>query len=121
HRPCDLVIARARAQQPAEIGFLEREQTGAELSVRGDADAVAVAAEGLADARDHPDAPGRAVGEAEDTRRLRAVVDGDQRVDPIDRREHLLRRDDAVAAPALLRIERHDRGEANLVAGPPRE
>src|SRR3989442_9714071 len=48
--------------------LLEREQAGAELSVRGDADAVAVAAEGLADARDHPDAPGRAVGDRKSTR-----------------------------------------------------
>ena len=45
----------AAAQLGAEIGFVERKETRAELAFRGEPHAIAVVAERLGDARDHAD------------------------------------------------------------------
>src|SRR5690606_40514678 len=61
--PRQLLVAGARAQRSEEVVLAQREQTGAELAVRGEADAVAACAEGRRHRVDEADATGRAVGE----------------------------------------------------------
>src|SRR3954469_1455602 len=47
--PLDLVVARAVAQRRAQVGLVDREQARAQAAVGGEVDAVAVAAERVAD------------------------------------------------------------------------
>ena len=51
----ELGVVGARAQRLAQVGLADREQAGAELAVRGQADAVAVGAERLGDRVDEAD------------------------------------------------------------------
>src|ERR1017187_1044269 len=51
----DLIIRRPRAQFRAQIVLFHAEQARADLAVRREPDAIAVAAERLADRRDDPD------------------------------------------------------------------
>ena len=53
----ELGVVGARAHRRAQVGLVEREQAGAQLAVGGQADAVAVAAEGLGDRVDEADRP----------------------------------------------------------------
>lgn len=51
----DLVVGSAAAEQGLQIVFLNTEQTGAHLAIGGEAEAIAVSAEGLADGSDDAD------------------------------------------------------------------
>src|SRR4051794_19514848 len=61
--PRDVVVARAVAQRRAQVGLVDREQARAQAPVGGEADAVAVTAERVADRVDEADLA-LAVGEA---------------------------------------------------------
>ena len=63
------VVGGAAAQDRAQVELVEREQAGAELALGGDPDPVALLAERLGDAGDHPDVAD-AVGVAEALGRL---------------------------------------------------
>src|SRR4051812_13068781 len=58
----EVVVGRAGAQWPAQVGFAQAEQARAQPPVGGQPDAVAVATERLGDRVDEPD-PAAAVGE----------------------------------------------------------
>src|SRR3954468_5720638 len=113
--PLDLVVARAVAQRRAQVGLVDREQAGAQAAVGGKADAVAVAAERVADRVDEADLA-LAVGEAVRARgRVRLARLGLERVDGADRRADLLATEHAVGRPAVVGVERHELDEAHLV------
>src|ERR671933_972847 len=113
--PHDLVVARAVAQRRAQVGLVEGEQARAQAPVRGQADAVAVAAERLADGVDEAD-PALAVGEAVHARGGVGLARlGLERIHGGDRRADLLAGEDAVGRPAVVGVERHELDEADLV------
>src|SRR5436853_5410555 len=69
----ELVVGCSGAERPAEIHLVEREETGAELSLRREPQAVARVAERLRDGGDDADAAWSAVCEAVGRRGLARV------------------------------------------------
>ena len=104
------------AHGTAQVELVGREQARAELAVGGQADAVAVAAEGLGDARDHADRA-VAVEVAPPVRRGRAAGrELLERVHGGDAADDLVLADDRPAGPPARGVERHELDEAHLDA-----
>jgi len=112
----DLVVGLAATERGPQVELVGREQAGTELAVGGEADAVAVAAEGLRDRRDDADKSttvevSPAVGRCGAARRHLLEVP--------HRREagdDLVLADHGRALPFVGRIERHELDEAHLDA-----
>src|SRR5918992_1980195 len=119
--PFQLVVARAVAQWPPKVGLVEREEAGPELALGGEADPIAVGAEGLGHRVDEADLPA-SVGEAEDARRRRGLARQLlERMDRVDDRPQLIAAQDRVRRPGVVSVERHELDEADLEGGPPGE
>src|ERR1700676_476217 len=69
-----IVVRRSFAEQPAQVVIFFAEKAGSQLSISREADARAVAAEGLRHGSDQAYLAGSAVGEAVFARRLAALV-----------------------------------------------
>ena len=105
----DLIIRRARAQVRAQVVLGHTEQTGADLAVRSQPDAIAVAAKGLADRRDDSDlAPPIREGPAPGSRG--GIVGGNRpQVEPgLQAGQNLAARHDHFLEPGARGIERHE-------------
>ena len=118
----ELVVAGAAAQDRPEVELLQGEQAGAQLPLRGHADAVALLAERLGDAGDDADVAD-AVGVAEPLGRLDMLGvagTGDrqmfEREHGVDAFEDLASRHDLFGNPAAVGVERHELNEAHTDA-----
>ena len=113
-----VVVARARAEQRAEIRAADREEAGVELPLRRDPRPRTVAAEGLRDRGDGADLP-RTVAVPVALRDLAAIrrLDRLEREDGVDPLDDLRGRDDVVEAPAVGRADVHVLDEAQGVTG----
>src|SRR5439155_22421695 len=98
-----------------QIPYLPGEGACAQLAVGSQADAVAARAERLRDWVDEADLA-RAVGKPEPAGRRRGLRrDLDERPALLDQRADLRSGEDVVAAPGLVRVERHELDEADDV------
>jgi hypothetical protein len=126
HREADqideLVVRGAVAERCLQIPLAAREETCAQLPVRGQADAVARRAERFRDGIDEPELAG-AVGKAKATRRRRGLRGQlfERPVVLLDDRADLAAGENVVLAPRLVRVERHELDEPHDVRLPPCE
>src|SRR5919201_2497928 len=119
--PLELLVRGPGAQRPLQVPLAAREEAGPELAVGGEPDPVAGRAEGLGDGIDEADLA-RSVREAEAAgggggRRR----DLDERPPLLDQGADLAAGQDAVLAPNLVCVERHELDEAHDVGLAARE
>src|SRR5438128_631134 len=108
-----LVETATRAQHHSKVGLVEREQTCPELPLGRHTHAIAVVAEGFADAGDHADVA-YAVTEHVTLRGLDVVgIARFQWEHGIDALEDLACGNNLVVTPLPLRVERHELDEAH--------
>src|ERR671937_1269829 len=113
--PRELLLGSTRAKRFLQVPLAPREETGPKLAVGGEADPVAGRAERLGDRIDEADLAG-AVGEAEAARgRRRRRRQLDERPALLDQGPDLAAGQDAVLAPDLVGVERHELDEADDV------
>src|SRR5262245_40397320 len=110
------------SQQPFDVVFDGRKETGADHAIGGQSNATAVPAKRLGDGVDEADFARRAVGESPPPRRLTQVFrfDSFERVDRVYPPSQLLARNDHFASPDFAVVERHEFDEADaraLLAG----
>ena len=107
------VVARAGAQRLPQIGLVDREQAGPQLAVGGDADAVAIRAEGLGDRVDEADLA------APTKRKTLAVACGSrgslELMHGLDDLPDLPAGEHRVGPPIPVGVERHELDEAHLI------
>jgi len=107
-------IPCARAHQAIQVVFGLREEAGTDLSVRGEANAGAGAAEGLRDRRDDADLS-PAVREGIATGSLAGLVWGqfDEREDSLDALDDLTQGNNDFGSPEAVFFKRHELDEAD--------
>src|SRR5204862_7166681 len=104
----EVPVGRAGTHGGEQIGLVSGEETGPKLSVRGQADPVAIGAERLRYRVDEPDPP-LAVHEAEHPRgRVRLARNLLERVNGLDHRPDLATGEHGVGGPRAVPVERHE-------------
>src|SRR3954470_12286204 len=115
HDACELLVARAVAQRPPEVGLVQREQARPQAAVGRQANAVAVRAERLRDGGDEAD---RALAVGEPVARGGAAglaAERRERLRRVEQVAQLAVGQDAVRAPGAVGVERHKLDEGDLV------
>src|ERR1700686_4156739 len=118
----DLGIRRAAAELGLDVVLLDRKETGAQMPLGGQPDAIANFAKGIADGGDDADAPLAAIAKFESRGRRRPLIrDRFERKLPVDGFDDVAARDHGIHRPDAVRVERHELDETDFVSLAARE
>src|SRR5215469_8339588 len=110
----NLLVGRLRSQQRAQVAILFAEQTSSQLSIRGQANARAMAAESLSNRSDQTDLAGGAVDETVLASSFAFLVRNLlERPLGMDALVDLLRGNHQLTRPVAVRVQRHKFDEAH--------